>query len=138
MSDTLTPELVELGKFFTVSAARFKDGHSVVEMFSGAIDAEWHRLMETPGYAAFSTTHAGTVFGHGANCGTGPVAWVCAYEEMYGRLPAIWFTREDGTLDEDGLTHYRETGIVFGEWNCNPTGGDGDDAAPAPRKHATT
>ncbi|MEU5148748.1 hypothetical protein AB0G42_16355 [Streptomyces yangpuensis] len=134
---TTTIERTELGKFFTVSARRFAEGHKTVEMFSGAIDAEWHRLMETAEYADFSTVHAGIVLGHGANCGSGRVAWVTAYEEMYGTLPVIWFTREDGTLDEEGLAHYRETGTVCGEWNCNPTGGDGDDVATAPKKPAT-
>ncbi|WP_274559278.1 hypothetical protein [Streptomyces spiramyceticus] len=132
---TETLEKVELGRFFTVSARCFAVGHGAPEMFSPAIDAEWHRLMETPEYTEFSSRHGGQAFGHASNCGAGSVTWITTYEEMYGALPEIWFTREDGTLDETGFTHYRETGEVVAEWNCSPAPGDGD-AAPTQEKAA--
>ncbi|WP_256987448.1 hypothetical protein [Streptomyces sp. BR123] len=38
--------------------------------------------------------------------------------------------RRPGTLDEQAIAHYRETGTVIAEWDCGPASGDGDDAAP--------
>lgn len=92
MSATLTPEKVELGRFFTVSAARFKDGHATVEMFSGAIDAEWHELLDSPEFAEFCTQHADQQIGHALLKGSGEIAWVTAYEKLFGPLPEVWFT----------------------------------------------
>ncbi|MGP8301657.1 hypothetical protein ACTPOK_27800 [Streptomyces inhibens] len=124
MCPTQTPEQVELGKFFEVSAREFEAGHAAPEMFSTAIDAAWHRLLGSPEYAEFSTRHAGQVFGHVSSYGTGRVSWVCTYEEMFGPLPGIWFTDADGTIDEEAAARYRETGEVWAEWNCSPAPGD--------------
>ncbi|MFF7705678.1 hypothetical protein [Streptomyces lydicus] len=33
-------------------------------------------------------------------------------------------------MDQDALARYRETGTVVAEWDCSPTGGEGDDVAP--------
>ncbi|MEU7183626.1 MULTISPECIES: hypothetical protein [Streptomyces] len=126
-----TIERAELGKFFAVSIRQFNAGHSAPEMFSTAIDAEWHRLMETPEYAEFSDRHAGQILGHTSNCGAGRISWISAYEEMYGSLPEIWFTDTDGKVDEQALARYRETGVVVAEWDCSPAP-DGD-AVPEPK-----
>lgn len=137
MSATLTPEKVELGRFFTVSAGRFKDGHTTVEMFSGAIDAEWHQLLDSPEYAEFSTQHAGQQIGHAPLKGLGEIAWVTAYEALFGPLPQVWFTNAAGEVDTEALDHYRTTGVVVAEWDCSPIGGgDGDDVVPEPREIA--
>ncbi|QTE00667.1 hypothetical protein [Streptomyces cyanogenus] len=138
MSTTLSPERIELGRFFAVAAERLAAGHAVVEMFSGAIDAEWHRFLDDPAYATFCADHAGGVLGHAAAAGAGEISWVAAYEEMFGMLPECWFTDADGKVDTDALTRYRQTGIVVAEWDCSPTSGDGDDVVPPePEKAAT-
>ncbi|MBT2676630.1 hypothetical protein J7E95_38780 [Streptomyces sp. ISL-14] len=130
-----TTALRELGRFFTVSARRFTEGHIAPEMFSTAIDAEWHRLLKSPEYTEFSQAHAGQVLGHVPVKGSGEIGWVSAYEAAYGKLPEVWFTREDGSVDTEALNRYQETGIVVAEWDCTPTGGD-DEAAPKTREKA--
>ncbi|MFI9242764.1 hypothetical protein ACIGXF_09240 [Streptomyces sp. NPDC053086] len=73
MSTTLSPERIELGRFFAVAAERLAAGHTVVEMFSSAVDAEWHRFLDDPEYAAFCTDHARGVLGHAAAAGAGGI-----------------------------------------------------------------
>ncbi|WP_329386383.1 hypothetical protein [Streptomyces sp. NBC_01716] len=127
-----TVELDELGKFFTVTARRLEAGHTAPEMFSTAIDAVWHELADAPqAHAAFTTEHAGRELTHVETAGRGPIAWVTAYEEMYGPLPEIWFTHADGTINERSLAFYRKTGTVVAEWDCSPTPSDGDMAPKA-------
>ncbi|GGS79409.1 hypothetical protein [Streptomyces cinerochromogenes] len=138
MNSTLRPERIELGRFLAVAAERLAAGHTVVEMFSGAVDAEWHRFLDDPGYTAFCTDHAGGVLGHAAVAGAGEISWVAAYEEMFGTLPEIWFTDADGTVDTGALGRYRRTGVVVAEWDCSPTSGDGDDVVPREPEKATT
>ncbi|MEU8764898.1 hypothetical protein [Streptomyces sp. NPDC048659] len=131
--ETTSVELRELGRFLDVAGQRFRRGEVPSEMFSGAVDALWHRMLGTAGYRAFSAGHAGTVLGHRESKGAGPVDWVAAYEEAYGPLHELWFTDEKGALDVAGLARYRETGRVVAEWDCVPTTGDGDDAVPGGR-----
>lgn len=120
-------ELTELGKFFTLAARRFDAGQAAPEMFSTAIDAVWHRLTQTPrAYDAFTAEHAGRRLAHIETAGHGSIDWVAAYQESYGPLPEIWFTTEHGTVNEQTLTRYRETGTVVAEWDCAPAPGDGD------------
>ncbi|MEU9857258.1 hypothetical protein [Streptomyces sp. NPDC047974] len=130
---TTTIERRELGRFLAVAGKQFADGKGPAEMFSRAVDAAWHQMLGTPEYVAFSTEHAGTVLGHREMSGSGPIAWVAAYEEAYGPLPEIWFTDADGVFDDGALARYKETGKVVAEWDCGPTTGDGDDAAPGSR-----
>ncbi|MFG2812534.1 hypothetical protein [Streptomyces sp. NPDC048410] len=137
MNSTLPPERVELGRFFKVTVRRFQDGHAAPEMFSGAVDAEWHRMLDTPEYDAFCAEHAGTLISHAENSGLGEISWVTVYEEMFGQLPAIWFADADGQVDADAMACYRETGVVVAEWDCSPTGGDSDDVVPKPRAAGT-
>lgn len=123
-----TPVRTELGRFFEVSARQFATDQPVPEMFSAAVDAEWHLLLNDPGYAAFCAEHAGRLVGHVENSGFGKVTWVDAYEEMFGPLPQVWFTDADGVLNEQALARYRETGEVWAEWDCTPL--PSDDVVP--------
>lgn len=132
MCGTMNPEQVELGRFFRISARRFESGHTAPEMFSTAIDREWHRLMETSGYAGFCVEHVGRTIGHRPLKGVGEISWMPMYEEMFGPLPALWFTDGDGRVDREALTRYRETGVVVAEWDCSPVPGDGGDITPQP------
>ncbi|WP_432096385.1 hypothetical protein [Streptomyces sp. bgisy100] len=134
MNTTQTPERVELGKFFEVSAQQFEAGRPAPQMFCPAIDVEWHRLMHTAEYAEFTAQHAGQLLGHRRSHGKGPISWISAYEDMHGALPEIWFTGIDGQVDERRFTHYRETGEVVAEWDCSPVPGDGGDVVPERRK----
>jgi hypothetical protein len=128
-------ELVELGKFFTISARRFDTGQTAPEMFSAAIDAAWHRLAKDPrAHHAFANEHAGRKLDHIETAGHGFIAWVPAYEEAYGPLPEIWFTTRNGTVNEQSLSRYTETGTVVAEWNCSPAPGDGDVLPEAPTR----
>ncbi|MFI0220049.1 hypothetical protein [Streptomyces lydicus] len=120
----------ELRRFLTITGQRFNDGQPAPEMFSPAVDAAWHEMLGTPAYAALCQESANQPIGHAANNGHGPISWVTAYEEAYGPLPEIWFTDADGHVDQDALARYRETGTVVAEWDCSPTGGDGDDLVP--------
>jgi len=134
MSTTIesSHELVELGKFFTITARRFDAGQTAPQMFSTAIDAAWHQLVQdAEAHDAFAIRHAGRKLAHVEYKGEGFISWVAAYEETYGPLPEIWFTNADGTVNTDALARYRETGIVVAEWDCGPVGGgDGDDVVP--------
>jgi hypothetical protein len=123
-------ETIELSRFLTITGRRLANGQSAPEMFSPAVDAVWHQMLGTPAYAALCQETAGRPIGHVPNNGHGPIAWVSAYEAAYGPLPEIWFTDADGTVDQDALTRYRETGTVVAEWDCSPTGGDSDEVAP--------
>ncbi|MGW8557120.1 hypothetical protein [Streptomyces tubercidicus] len=136
MSPTQTPERGELGKFFEVSARKFKAGDLAPEMFSTAMDAEWHRMLGSAEYVDFSSRHAGQVFGHVTDHGTGKVSWIRTYEEMFGPLPDIWFTDADGAVDRESADRYRETGEVWAEWSCSPLPGD-PESAPERRRVAT-
>ncbi|PJJ02103.1 hypothetical protein BX264_2433 [Streptomyces sp. 2333.5] len=133
MSPTQTPEQVELGRFFEVSAREFEAGNAAPEMFSPTVDAAWHRLAGTPEYAPFCHQHARQVFGHVTSHGSGKVSWIRTYEEMFGPLPGIWFTDADGTVDEKAADYYRATGEVWAEWNCSPVPED-PETAPKRRK----
>ncbi|MGW1886556.1 hypothetical protein [Streptomyces sp. NPDC001970] len=136
MSTTLTPQRTELGRFFAITGDRFRCGDErPPEMFSGAIDAEWHQMLKTPEeYAKFCMTAAGMPLRHAPLKGVGEISWVRAYEEMFGPLPEIWFTAEDDQINQEALNRYRETGTVVAEWDCGPTTGDGDDVVPKPRE----
>ncbi|MFF2808539.1 hypothetical protein ACFVT2_15475 [Streptomyces sp. NPDC058000] len=133
MSPTQTPERVELGKFFMVSVGEFEKGHATPEMFSAAIDAEWHRLLGSPEYVEFSSRHAGQPLEHVSSCGTGRVSWIATYEKLFGPLPDIWFTDADGTVNHEAAARYRKTGEVWAAWNCSPAPGD-PETVPQPQK----
>ncbi|MGW2103638.1 hypothetical protein ACWCPX_39400 [Streptomyces olivaceoviridis] len=120
----------ELRRFLTIAGQRFSNGQSAPEMFSPAVDAAWHEMLNTPAYTALCLETAGQPIRHVANNGHGPIAWVSAYEAAYGPLPDIWFTDAHGNVDQDAIARYSETGTVVAEWDCSPTGGDGDDVAP--------
>ncbi|MFI1305559.1 hypothetical protein [Streptomyces sioyaensis] len=135
MNPTQTPERVELGKFFEVSAREFEAGNTAPEMFSTAVDAAWHQLLSTSEYATFCSQHAGQAFGHVRSYGTGRVSWVSTYEEMFGPLPDIWFADADGTVDREAMDRYRTTGEVWAEWNCSPAP---DDPETAPKRRKVT
>lgn len=123
--------LDELGKFFTIAARRIDVGQAAPEMFSAAIDAAWHRLAEDPAaHDAFAVRYAGRKLTHFESAGVGFISWVNAYEEAYGPLPEIWFTKVDGAINTESLARYRETGEVWAEWNCSPVPSDGDDLTP--------
>jgi hypothetical protein len=129
---TTSVELIELGKFFEITARRFDTTQSAPEMFSTAIDAAWHQLAEDPqAHSAFTAEHAGREIIHAETAGRGLIAWVAAYEEAYGPLPEIWFTDASGSVDTAALATYRKTGRVVAEWNCSPAPGDGDGNTPA-------
>ncbi|MFI6626469.1 hypothetical protein [Streptomyces sp. NPDC050528] len=130
MTAVQIPERIELGKFFQVSVRQFDADQVAPEMFSAAIDAEWHRLLNDPEYAAFCTVNVGRLINHVENTGYGRISWVDAYEEMFGQLPEVWFTNAEGVLDVRALARYRETGEVWAEWDCSPIPGDGGDVAP--------
>jgi hypothetical protein len=124
-------ELVELGRFLTITARRFDAGATGPEMFSAAVDAAWHNLLQDPAtYAEFTAEHAGRPIGHGPAKGEGFIGWVSTYEEAYGPLPEVWFTDADGAVDTAALSRYRETGKVWARWDCTPVPGDGDDVTP--------
>jgi len=120
---TETPARTELGRFFEVSARQFATEQPLPEMFSAAVDAEWHRFLNDPEYAEFCGRHAGQLVGHVEAKGVGRISWVGAYEEMFGPLPEVWFTDADGVLDAQALARYRDTGEVRAEWDCTPLPG---------------
>lgn len=120
----------ELHRFLTITGQRLKNGQPMPQMFSPAVDAAWHEMLDTPAYAALCQETAGQPIRHVANNGYGPIAWVAAYEAEYGPLPEIWFTDAEGTVDDQALARYRSTGTLVAEWDCGPVGGDGDDLTP--------
>jgi hypothetical protein len=99
-------------------------------MFSRFIDQEWHRLAETPDFAAFSMATAGVLVRHDPTCGEGVVAWVDDYHNRFGLLPAIWFADETGAVDMAAFNTYRVTRVVTASWNCSADDGGDDRVAP--------
>ncbi|UQS30301.1 hypothetical protein J5J01_00420 [Streptomyces fradiae] len=127
----MNAETTELRRFLTIAGQRLANGQSAPETFSPAVDAVWHQMLGTPAYTALCHETAGRPVRHVPNNGYGPIAWVSAYEAAYGPLPEIGFTDADGTVDQDALTRYRETGTVVADWDCSPAGGDSDELAPS-------
>ncbi|MFI1265590.1 MULTISPECIES: hypothetical protein [Streptomyces] len=80
MSTTTTTATTELRRFLT-TCQRFDNGQSAPEMFSPAVDAAWHELLDTPQYAALCQETAGQPIRHVVNSGRGSISWVTAYEE---------------------------------------------------------
>ncbi|MFI5867429.1 hypothetical protein [Streptomyces sp. NPDC051546] len=128
----MSTAITELSRFLTITGHRLAAGQSAPQMFSPAVDRAWHELLGTPAYDALCQETAGQPIRHVANNGHGPITWVAAYEAAYGPLPVIWFADAHGTVDEQALTRYRETGTVVAEWDCGPAGGDGDVAPDQP------
>ena len=107
----------ELAKFFTLT--KHVEDSSELKMFSAAVDEAWHQLIENADeYKAFCLETAGVVLGHSPSDGAGVVEWVATYEDLYGELPEIWFTRTDGTVENDLLREYRSGGTIVASWNC--------------------
>jgi hypothetical protein len=132
--------LTELARYFAlVGAAAASGADTWLPMFSGAVDAAWHRLtLDSAALADFCTLHAGVQVGHQPARGHGRIAWVEEYERRFGTpLPHIWFTRADGTVDAEALEQYERTGIVVTGWDCapaptDPEPEDGLEAPPSP------
>ncbi|MFJ4697829.1 hypothetical protein ACIP5N_06680 [Streptomyces sp. NPDC088768] len=121
---------IELARFFTLAGQSPEDA-PMPGMFSGAVDAEWHRVLNQPEYRGLCLATAGKVLVHVPLRGSGPVAWVGDYEKQWGALPEIWFTDENGVVDRVSYDAYRKTGDVVAAWDCGPAGGgDGDDLVP--------
>lgn len=107
----------ELAKTMELAA----DGIAI-EMFSGAIDLVWHELLQTPQqYIEFSLRSCGSVVGHVEGYRIGVVNFIDSYERRWGRLPLIWFTKSDGSIDTAILDQYRRTGVIEASWNCQAT-----------------
>lgn len=111
----------ELGRFLALAGHRFSREESTTPMFSGAIDVTWHeRAQKLPAHEASAIQRAGPVVRHVEVGGPGFILWVTAYEEIYGRLPVVWFTDSDGHVDKAACATYQETGRVQASWNCGP------------------
>jgi hypothetical protein len=113
----------ELSKFFTVAMM----ADEAPGMFSAFIDAEWHRLMETPDYPDFCMRSVGQHVGHAPSLdGEGEIPWIDVYHQLFGALPGAWFADETGVVDTDSMATYLDTQTVRASWNCSPTSGDPD------------
>ncbi|MTH98170.1 hypothetical protein [Roseibium sp. RKSG952] len=107
----------ELQKIFILS----KDGIAV-DVFSKGIDSVWHEMLDTPdAYADFCLSACGAVVGHQPSAGSGSVSFIESYERRWGKLPDIWFTTSDGSLDASLKREYDLFGTVHASWNCTPT-----------------
>ena len=93
-----------------------------VEMFSKGIDAVWHEmLLDEQDFEEFSLRACGSIIGHAQNTGSGPISFVRAYEQRYGKLPLIWFRDWEGVVDESLYEGYLKHGNVVSAWICNPS-----------------
>jgi hypothetical protein len=119
-----TPEEAreELSKFFAIATL----ADDAPGMFSTFIDAEWHRLMQTPDYPEFCMRSVGQYVGHAPIDGEGEIRWVGMYHHQFGALPAAWFADENGVVETGALVRYLDTQTVRASWNCQPTTGDPD------------
>jgi hypothetical protein len=90
------------------------------KMFSGAVDAIWHDLIQDPEvYRSFLNEGAiEPTMGHSPIAGFGVIEWVNQYHPRFGKLPQIWFTDEGGTLDEESYNAYLSTDVVVAAWDC--------------------
>lgn len=111
--------LNELSKFFALAADQ---PTSRMEMFSPAVDAVWHTLLERPvEYAEFCRAATGGArVDHDSAKGLGDISWIPDYESKYGPLNDVWFMDEHGRLDESLRSAYRGSGNVITAWDCNP------------------
>lgn len=71
-------------------------------------------------YIRFCAEAAGVYVEHAPGQGTSEIKWVQRYENTYGRLPQVWFTRDDGTFDSEGYDKYLKTGVMIASWDCGP------------------
>jgi hypothetical protein len=106
----------ELTKFFRIAQM----AEEAPGMFSAFIDAEWHRLAETPEYAEFCQQAVGGSVKHAPINGEGEITWLDLYHEKFGQLPAAWFADKNGIVDTAAFAQYLDTRTVRASWNCTP------------------
>lgn len=112
----------ELFRFFQLGAGWVAQGKDLgrLVMFSGAIDAFWHRHLADPGFIQDVRESCGVTFGHHPLQGSGQVSWVREYEALFGQLDRSWFTSAEGRFDAPAYGRYLETGKIEAAWNCTP------------------
>ena len=109
----------ELAKVFNMSAQGIE-----IEMFSMAIDAVWHEMLQEPeNYKKFCIESCGGLVGHQETKGYGIMTFVESYEARFGKLDNIWFIDQHGVFNHEAWEQYLETGLVEASWKCGPTHG---------------
>jgi len=113
----------ELAKFFLVSFEYQKKTGSSAMMPSCIVDSVWHKLLKQPKQLRLIVSASlgeNVEVLHLENKGEGTLHWVAIYEEKFGQLPVVWFTKPDGSVDQQALDHYQRTGEVRLAWDCVP------------------
>ena len=99
-------------------------------MFSPAVDTAWHEMLGTPAYVALCQETAWPARPPRRGQRPRPDRLGCRLQgDARAAALEIWFTDAHGTVDEQAVARYRETGTVVAEWDCGPMV-VGDDVAP--------
>ncbi|WP_156418537.1 hypothetical protein [Aureimonas sp. D3] len=111
-SDEISKEaaIKELGRYFQLRIPG-------APMFSDYIDDVWHDMMaDREAYDEFARTNWGQLVEHHefeeGDAVYAEIPWVKDYEQKFGKLPAVWFARSDGSIDTELQTEYQETGKI--------------------------
>lgn len=116
--------LTELGRFFEVAREyRLKTGGKSAMMPKCIVDSAWHDLLDKPDeLKVLVERHLGIEMevAHLKSTGEGLLDWVSVYESRFGKLPLPWFVKPGGSVDDEAVAHYEQTGEVRMSWDCTP------------------
>ncbi len=127
----------ELGRFFQVADIEARGGtyHCDISMPDCAVDSYWHALSETSECDELTRSLTGAEFDHindydlfPESRGEGVIKWASTYERLFGALNRVWFTDENGNLNEAAYSRYMNGEVPKASWVCNP---GRKEAAPA-------
>jgi hypothetical protein len=111
---------LELARFLQI----FRDNPCPLEMWSSAVDNEWHQLLKDGDeYNMFCMQQVGKYVGHSEGqgfSGISSISWIQEYEKKFGELGLIWFHDQVGQIDLNLCEEYLWTGEVYASWNCHP------------------
>ncbi len=111
----------ELERFLVVAEQYHRETGQQAVMPACPVDSEWHRLIGLPDeYQALCLRAVNRDVKHLPMKGTGEIAWTPVYEQLFGRLPEVWFQGPDGTLNEASWLRYLQTGRFYASWDCVP------------------
>jgi hypothetical protein len=111
---------LELARFLQI----YKENPCPLEMWSPAVDNEWHRLIKKGDeYKTFCMGEVGEYVSHSEGrgfSGISSISWIQQYEKKFGELGLIWFQDQAGRTDVNLCEEYLWTGEVYASWDCHP------------------
>lgn len=116
-------ERQELIKFFKCGHVHGFSNMSM-KMPSCRVDSYWHQILssQTDYQSILKQAGIDQPLTHRASGGFDKIDWVETYHKLFGQLPVCWFQKEDGSIDQQALDRYNETGELWASWDCDPLG----------------